>query len=245
MNSKYKINKSNQRGTSNHGWLKANFSFSFADYYNPERMGFGKLRVLNDDWIQKNTGFPNHSHNDMEIISIIESGEMFHKDSMGNKDSIKPGQIQMMSAGTGVIHSEYAGNEDVESLQIWIEPRKYDIKPKYEKTILNNQNETSQNNYQINKINLIISDELNHIPNTQKINQNTYFSIGEFTENKTIKYSNYKNGNGIFIFILKGQIEFNKEIINKKDSIEIENTNHIELKIKENSKILIIEVEMN
>jgi redox-sensitive bicupin YhaK (pirin superfamily) len=242
MESKYNIHKSNQRGHSNHGWLKANFSFSFADYYNPQRMGFGKLRVLNDDWIQKNTGFPNHPHKDMEIISIIESGEMFHKDSMGSKDSIKPGQIQMMSAGTGVIHSEYAGDKNVESLQIWVEPRKYNIKPKYEKTILNN---TENKNYQINKLNLIISDEINHIKNTQKINQNTYFSIGEFNENKIIKYSNYKNGNGIFIFVIKGNIEYDNKIINTKDSIEIENTNYIEFEVEKNSKILIIEVEMN
>jgi redox-sensitive bicupin YhaK (pirin superfamily) len=238
MRMKYNIHKSNQRGTSDHGWLKANFSFSFSDYYNPQRMGFGALRVLNDDWIEKNTGFPMHHHKDMEIISIIESGEIFHKDSLGSEDSIKPYEIQTMSAGTGIIHSEHAGSSDVCSLQIWVEPRKYNVEPRYEKTVLN------KNNLVLNKLNLLISDEKNHIKNTQKINQNAYFSIGEFDTEKDIKYSNYQNGNGIFIFVLKGEIEFDNQIISTKDSLEIIDINNMEFKIKSNSKVLIIEVEM-
>jgi redox-sensitive bicupin YhaK (pirin superfamily) len=238
MEIKYNIHKSNQRGTSDHGWLKANFSFSFADYYNPQRMGFGALRVLNDDWIQKDTGFPMHYHENMEIISIIESGEMFHKDSLGTEDSVKPGQIQTMSAGTGITHSEYAGGSDVSSLQIWVEPRKYNIKPRYEKTVLD------KNNLVLNKLNLLISDEKNHLENTQKINQSAYFSIGEFDVEKIVKYSNYQNGNGIFIFVLKGEIEYSGEKVNQRDSLEITDINNIEFKIKSNTKVLIIEVEM-
>lgn len=237
MTIKYNIHKSYDRGQSDHGWLKANFSFSFSDYHNPKRMGFGALRVLNDDIIEKNSGFPMHPHQDMEIISIIQSGEIFHKDSEGYSDSIKPGQIQTMSAGTGVFHSEMIGDEDVESLQIWIEPRKLNIKPRYNKKQLDNLKE--------NHLNLIISDELNHMPNTHKINQNVYFSLGEFSENKTIKYSNYKNGNGIFIFIIRGEIEFEGKKIEQKDSLEITNTNHIEFIVKKDTKVLLIEVEMN
>lgn len=231
------LHKANTRGAADHGWLKSFHSFSFANYHNPERMHFGVLRVLNDDTVAEGKGFGTHPHRDMEIISIPLEGDLEHKDSMGNNGIIKEGDIQVMSAGTGVEHSEFNSNQDklVKFLQIWIFPRKRGLSPRYDQL----------------KINQIVkANEFSQIlsPSAEDagvwINQDAWFSMGNFDENQSTKYQIKKSGNGIYAFVIDGEVEINGTKLEKRDGFGIWDINEIDFKSLSKSKVLLMDIPM-
>jgi len=226
------IHKSNERGSSNLGWLKSKFSFSFANYYNPKRMGFGKLRVLNDDIISPDEGFDTHHHDNMEIITIPLEGELIHEDSTGSKEVITKGQIQVMSAGSGILHSEfnYSKKTDLKLFQIWIETNKRNVKPRHKTKTLNLKK---------NELNKIVSG--NEQEKTLFIHQDASLYLAEFDKDKEITYETKKE-RGTFIMIIEGSSQIENEKLSKRDSIEITDTNKITIKANKNSKILLIDI---
>lgn len=232
------IHKAETRGHANHGWLNSYHTFSFANYYNPERVRFGLLRVLNDDTVQAGMGFGTHPHENMEIVSIPLEGDLEHKDSMGNIAIIKEGDVQVMSAGTGVTHSEYNKNQDkeVKFLQIWIFPNKKNVTPRYDQISLKGiqkENEFYQ----------ILS------PNQDEqgvwIHQDAWFHLGNFTKGNSEEYHIKKEGNGVYAFIIDGEAEISGEKLSKRDGMGIWNADSITVKATENSRVLLMEVPMN
>lgn len=225
------------RGTANHGWLQSKHTFSFASYHNPERMNFGVLRVLNDDSVSGGQGFGAHPHQNMEIISIPLSGDLEHKDSMGNTTVIRSGDVQIMSAGTGVTHSEYNKNADeqVDFLQIWVIPNKRDVTPRYDQ-------KTIQDFSVPNTLNQIVSPNKNE--QGVWIHQDAWFHIGEFTENTVTNYTTKKPGNGVYIFVLEGTAKVEETTLTKRDGLGIWDTNSFDLAANANSKILVMEIPM-
>ncbi len=227
----------NERGYNNIGWLKANFSFSFANYYNPSKMHFGVLRVLNDDIIEGGTGFGTHPHDNMEIITIPLQGALEHRDSMGNTGVITAGEVQVMSAGTGIQHSEYnhSKTEAANTLQIWLFPKEEDIEPRYDqKSFIN---ELKQNQFTT-----LVSPAKDG--NALWINQDAVFSIGDFDANQQINYDINIAGNGAYIFLIEGKIAVADTELNKRDALGIEEVDKFTIDVKETAKILILEVPM-
>jgi redox-sensitive bicupin YhaK (pirin superfamily) len=232
------IHKADTRGYANHGWLKAKHSFSFADYYNPERMHFGALRVLNDDYVEGGMGFGTHPHNNMEIITIPLAGAIEHKDSMGNGTVIKRGDIQVMSAGSGIMHSEFNYNKNVplQLLQIWVFPNKKNVEPRYQQITLN------ENSY-LNQLLQIVS------PNKEDegvwVHQNAWFNIGNFSSNQSVSYKLKSADNGVYAFIINGSFEVDGTLLNSRDGMGIWNTTGFDFKaMEENSEILLMEIPM-
>jgi len=236
--SKTILHKADTRGHANHGWLNSKHTFSFANYYEPERMHFGVLRVLNDDQVAPGMGFGTHPHENMEIISIPLEGDLEHKDSMGNIAVIRHGDIQVLSAGTGITHSEYNKNKDkeVKFLQIWVFPNKQNVTPRYSQISLNI--EDRHNNFQ-----QIIS------PNADDegawINQNAWFSMGNFDSGFETIYNLKSSQNGVYIFVLEGEIEVEGQILSKRDGFGIWNTDSFSLKALSNCDVLLMDVPMN
>ncbi len=232
------IHKAETRGHANHGWLDSHHTFSFAGYYNPERMNFGVLRVLNDDVVAPGRGFGTHPHDNMEIISIPLSGDLEHKDSMGNTTVIKEGDIQVMSAGTGVYHSEYNKNKDkeVKFLQIWIFPNKKGVTPRYDQIHLDA--ESMKNNLQ-----QVLSPD--PIDEGVWIHQNAWFHIGELESGHAVDY-HFKDGdkNGIYAFILEGDVSIEGESLQKRDGMGIWDTDHITITTQNGGKVLLMEVPL-
>lgn len=227
------------RGHANHGWLKTYHSFSFANYFNPERMNFGVLRVLNDDTIDGGTGFGTHPHDNMEIISIPLKGDLEHKDSMGNTAVIKEGDIQVMSAGTGVFHSEYNANKDKAGsfLQIWVFPNKKNVSPRYDQITLKNEDLKNQ-------FHQILSP--NQDDEGVWIHQNAWFHLGEFENEKTTTYQIKDNTNGVYVFVIEGALKIGKQTLHKRDGFGIYETDAFDVEIiEENTKILLMEVPMS
>ena len=235
--SKSILHKADTRGHANHGWLDSKHTFSFANYYNPERMHFGVLRVLNDDQVAPGMGFGTHPHENMEIISIPLEGDLEHKDSMGNIAVIRHGDIQVLSAGTGITHSEYNKNKDkeVKFLQIWIFPNKQNVTPRYSQISL--KIEDRHNNFQ-----QIIS------PNPDDegawINQNAWFSMGNFDSGFETTYNLKSSQNGVYIFVLEGEIEVEGQILSKRDGLGIWDTDSFSLKALSNCDVLLMDVPM-
>ncbi|WP_024771286.1 pirin family protein [Aquimarina macrocephali] len=231
------IHKSNTRGKAEHGWLSSHHSFSFANYYDPKRMNFGVLRVLNDDIVAPGMGFRKHPHDNMEIISIPLEGDLEHKDSMGNTTVIKQGDIQVMSAGTGVFHSEHNRNTDqeVKFLQIWVVPNQRDVEPRYDQITLHTKNLQNQL-YQILS------------PNTDDsgvwIHQNAWFHIGELEMGNIQNYTLKDSKNGVYVFILDGDVTIENQNLHKRDGLGIWETDRIKIKADNDSKILLMEVPM-
>lgn len=231
------VHKSDTRGHANHGWLESFHSFSFANYYNPNKMNFGLLRVLNDDSVAAGRGFGAHPHDNMEIISIPLEGDLEHQDNMGNKTVIKLNDVQIMSAGTGVLHSEYnhSRKDAVKFLQIWVFPKEKNIKPRYaQKTFEPADRE--------NKLQLVVSPEHEE---AIWINQDAYFSLGKFEAGKTVSYEIHKNGNGAYIFVLDGKVEVDGEVFDKRDAVGVWDTDKVNIKAAENTNFLVIDVPMN
>ncbi len=230
------LHKAESRGDANHGWLHSKHSFSFANYYNPERINFGALRVLNDDIISGKEGFGMHPHDNMEIISIPLSGELKHSDNMENTTIIKAGDIQVMSAGTGVFHSEF-NNTEIESnfLQIWIFPNKKNVKPRYDQISLKNL-EKENSFYQI----------LSPNSNDQGvwIYQDAWFHMGKFVAGKSETYHFKKSENGLYIFVLEGEIEVDGQTLYKRDGFGIWETETVNINAVKNAEILLMEVPM-
>lgn len=231
------IHKAETRGHANHGWLNSYHTFSFANYHNPERMHFGVLRVLNDDTVAPGMGFGTHPHDNMEIVSIPLEGDLEHKDSMGNSTVIQEGDVQVMSAGTGVTHSEYNKNKDkeVKFLQIWIFPKEKNTSPRYD---------------QISIKDIAKENEFYQVLSPHKddqgvwINQDAWFHIGNFKKGKTAEYHIKKEGNGVYAFILDGKAEINQEKLSERDGMGIWNTDAITIQATENTRILLMEVPM-
>lgn len=227
----------NSRGDANHGWLKSKHTFSFANYHNPERMGFGALRVINDDFVIGGQGFGKHSHRDMEIISIPLSGKLGHGDNIGNNGIIATGEIQVMSAGTGITHSEMNGDdkEDVKFLQIWVIPNKMNVAPRYQQVRMDDI-------MQPNKFNQVLS------PNADDagvwIHQNAWFSMGDFEQGVTQNYTLNDANNGVYVFVIEGSVTINNNTLNTRDGLGVWDTKSMTMDVLENSKVLIMEVPM-
>ncbi|NMM50412.1 pirin family protein [Marinigracilibium pacificum] len=232
------IHKSESRGHANHGWLDSWHSFSFANYYNPERMHFGVLRVLNDDSVAAGMGFGAHPHDNMEIISIPLSGDLQHKDNMGNEQIIKEGDVQVMSAGTGIVHSEMNKNKDqeVKFLQIWVFPNKKDVTPRYDQLSFDKSE-------RINKWQQVLSPDKND--EGVWIHQDAWFNLSSLEAGKELSYDIKKTGNGVYLFLLEGSIEIEGEKLNKRDAIGIWETESLNIKASDNSEILLMDVPMN
>ena len=233
---KINIIKSNQRGLSELDWLYSRHSFSFSNYYDSKRIGFGVLKVLNDDIIAPSKGFGSHHHDNFEIVTIVLEGALEHKDSMGNKGIIKANEIQRMSAGTGIMHSEFnpSKKDKVHLLQIWIEPKENNIKPSYE-----------QKNFfklKINEFTSVVSGIRNN--NSVYIHQNAYFSLGNFDADKEINYKLHNVKNGIFLFVIEGEINIENNLLKEGDTAEIQETSKVNFMTKKESKIIIIEVPL-
>lgn len=233
------FHKANTRGEANHGWLKSFHSFSFANYYNPERMNFGVLRVLNDDTVSGGMGFGKHPHDNMEIISIPLEGDLEHQDSMNNTTIIRKGDIQVMSAGTGVYHSEYNKNKDetVKFLQIWVFPNKKNVTPRYDQISLNIEERK-------NRLQQILS------PNAEDegvwIHQDAWFHLGNFDKGRNVQYQMKKEGNGLYAFILKGSFVIDEQEMGLRDGLGITGTEQIDIIAREDdAEILLMEVPMN
>ena len=232
------IHKAATRGNANHGWLQSYHTFSFANYHNPERMNFGVLRVLNDDNVQAGMGFGTHPHDNMEIISIPLEGDLEHKDSMGNVAIIKEGDVQVMSAGTGITHSEYNKNKDkeVKFLQIWVFPKEKNVTPRYDQISIRDI-EKDNEFYQV------VSPNKND--KGVWINQDAWFHLGKFTKGNTDIYNIKKEGNGVYAFILDGEVDIDGVTLTKRDGIGIWDTNSINVKATENARVLLMEIPMN
>lgn len=229
---------SKERGYVNHGWLKTYHSFSFGSWYNEKKIRFGMLRVLNDDTIAPGTGFGMHPHDNMEIITILLQGVLEHRDSMGNMGRIQPGEIQAMSAGSGILHSEYnpSTTEETKLFQIWVFPKLKNILPRYEQRRFDV--------YEQNKFQVVVSPEKND--KTIWINQDAYFSLGNFEKERTVNYTLHRKGNGTYIMVVEGEVEIEGKKLSRRDAIGIYDTDKIFVKINScNSEILVIEVPMN
>ncbi len=231
------IHRADTRGLADHGWLKSHHTFSFAGYHNPERMNFGLLRVLNDDVVEAGRGFDTHPHENMEIVSIPLKGSLRHKDSMGNEHIIQQGEVQIMSAGTGVTHSEYnnSDTEKVNFLQIWVIPKENNIKPHYGQKMFAPEKRTNQ--FQI-----IVAP--NEREGSLWINQGAYFSLGSFDKAKKAFYTLKQPTNGLYVFVIDGSISIAEENLNKRDAMGITDVETVNLHFVEPTEVLLIEVPM-
>lgn len=225
------------RGYANHGWLKSHHTFSFANYRNNDRIHFGVLRVLNDDNVTAGMGFGTHPHDNMEIISIPLSGSLQHKDSMGNGTIIRQGEIQAMSAGTGIQHSEFNPSDTEESkfLQIWLFPNKLNVKPRYDQILINKEDRHNQ-----------WDQILSPSPEDKGvwINQNAWFHLTDLDQGKELKYELKDKSNGVFLFVLEGEIEIDNTSLQKRDAIGFWNETNFTIQASQNSQILLMEVPM-
>lgn len=231
------IHRAADRGIQDHGWLKAAHSFSFANYYDPAKIHFGLLRVLNDDIVAPGMGFGMHGHDNMEIVTIPLRGTLAHKDSLGSEGTIGPDEVQIMSAGTGIRHSEFNASEkeDVNLLQIWVFPKNRNIEPRYDQKKFNP--EKRENRFQI-----VVSPQ----PDGEAmwINQDAFFSIGNFREGQTITYEIKHAENGAYVFIIEGNVQVADQELNTRDAIGISGTDKFDFRVNKDSKILVVEVPM-
>jgi redox-sensitive bicupin YhaK (pirin superfamily) len=231
------LHKADTRGHADHGWLNAYHSFSFASWYNPERVQFGALRVLNDDTVAAGMGFGTHPHDNMEIITIPLEGDLAHKDSMGNTETIKSGDVQVMSAGTGVKHSEFNPNAEQRTklLQIWIYPNQQNVDPRYQQITLNPEDRK-------NKLQQILS------PNAEDdgvwIHQDAWFHLGKFDQGITATYSLKKEGNGVYVFVLSGQLSIDGQGLETRDGYGIWDVNSFDIKASTAAEFLLMEIPM-
>lgn len=234
---RYLIHKASERGGANFGWLNSKHSFSFGHYYEPSRMNFGLLRVLNDDVVQAGMGFGEHPHDNMEIVSIPLSGALEHKDSTGTNEVIRKGEVQIMSAGTGIRHSEFnhSKTEQVQFLQIWVFPKEQNIKPRYE-----------QKKFEItdrsNKFQTVVS------PNKEEggvwINQDAWFSLANVDASNSVNYIAKKSDNGAYVFVIKGEVEIGDQKLSERDAMGIVEFDQFSIKATSDAEVLVIDVPM-
>jgi quercetin 2,3-dioxygenase len=226
------------RGHANHGWLDSHHTFSFGHYYDPSRIQFGALRVLNDDIVDGGMGFGTHPHDNMEIISIPLKGDLEHKDSMGNKGVIAQNDVQIMSAGTGIQHSEYNRNKDrkVNFLQIWVFPKEKNIAPRYEQKTFDPGN-------RVNKLQQIVSPEKND--EGVWINQDAWFYLGSLKKDFSTTYLVKKKDNGSYIFVLEGEVTVAGKKLSKRDGLEVWDTEDFLIEAGTDAEILVMDIPMN
>jgi len=236
--SNFIIHKAEQRGHAQHGWLDTYHSFSFANYQDPKKVHFGVLRVLNDDTIEGGMGFGMHPHDNMEIITIPIFGGVHHKDSMGNSGIINTGDVQVMSAGTGIYHSEENANADLDLklFQIWIFPNKRNITPRYDQKTFEVSDRT-------NKFQQIVSpmgseDGLN-------IHQDAWFSLANLDKDFEANYQIKKSGNGMYVFIIEGNATINNQSLNKRDAIGVSEIETLTIKADSDTQTLVMDIPMN
>ncbi|MDQ1771261.1 pirin family protein [Labilibaculum sp. A4] len=227
------------RGSSQLDWLDSKHSFSFADYYCPERIHFGALRVLNDDVVKAGMGFGTHSHQNMEIISIPLKGALKHKDSAGHSELIKVNDVQVMTAGKGIMHSEYNASEteDVHFLQVWIIPEKEGLEPSYDQRSFPDVNENGE-------LQLLVAPKSSQ-HNALKINQNAYVFRAKVTSGNTLEYTINGNANGVYVFVLNGELTVDGEVLRPRDGIGVDSVNSLDIMGIVNSDFLIFEVPMH
>lgn len=225
------------RGGADHGWLKAHHTFSFGSYFNPDRVHFGALRVLNDDLIDGGMGFGEHPHDNMEIITIPLKGALQHKDSMGNEAVIARGEIQAMSAGTGIYHSEFNSNKTqaAEALQIWLFPNKRNVEPRYDQLNIGTPDQS-------NPLVQILSPDANDAG--VWIHQDAWFNLGKLNKDAQVPYAIHREGNGAYIFVMEGTIEVDGEAINTRDGFGIWDTDSFTITATADAEFLIMDVPM-
>ena len=230
------VDRSNSRGSADYGWLKTNYSFSFSNYFNPNKMGFGLLRVLNDDTIEGGKGFGTHPHDNMEIVTIMLEGALEHKDSMGSGSVIKPGEVQAMSAGSGILHSEFnhSEKETAKLLQLWIMTKDRDIQPRYDQKKIG---EIS------NGIKTVVSGKKNE--DVLYIHQDASISMGKAKAGDDLKYKMQFPDNGIYLFVLDGSIKFDNDELNARDAVGIYDTDEVVFNATSDTNFIIIDVPMN
>jgi len=231
------LHKATTRGHANHGWLDSHHTFSFANYYNPERMHFGVLRVLNDDIVSGGNGFGRHPHDNMEIISIPLEGDLEHQDSMGNVAVIRNGDIQVMSAGTGITHSEKnkSASKEVKFLQIWLFPNKKNVTPRYDQLTLKAADRK-------NKFQQILSP--NRDDEGVWIHQDAWFHLGSLDKSNKQNYKIKKSGNGVYVFVLSGEISVGNQKLSARDGYGIWDVSEINIQSVTNAEVLLMEVPM-
>jgi len=230
------VHKANTRGHANHGWLDSYHTFSFAGYYNPERIHFGALRVLNDDTVTGGMGFGTHPHDNMEIISIPTSGDLEHRDSMGHVQVISQGDVQVMSAGTGISHSEKNKNHDklVKFFQIWIFPNKKNVKPRYDQKNFSDADKH-------NKLLTVVSP-LGTEDGGVQIHQDAWFSMGKLDKDFSLTYELRKKENGVYAFVIEGDVTINGQKLSRRDGLGITETDKLEIIAGSDAELLLMEV---
>ena len=235
---KKQIHRATDRGSAEHGWLHTKYSFSFADWYEPSRMGFGALRVINDDIIDPASGFGAHTHHDMEIITIVLKGTVTHKDSMGNIGTVPAGDVQVMSAGSGVTHSEYndSTTEPLALFQIWIESSSRGITPRYGQKSFRNQ--AQKNVLQ----SLVVSDEDASTSDVLTIHQDASISRAVIESGNSIDYSLRSPQHGVYVFVVEGEVEIDGTLFGRRDAVGIFDTSEILISTKTGAEILLIDV---
>lgn len=232
------IHRENDRGHVDFGWLKSAHSFSFGQYFDPEKINFGALRVLNDDQMEGGQGFGRHGHDNMEIVSIPLEGILSHQDSMGNVRNIETGEVQIMSAGKGVKHSEFNGDQKdlVRFLQIWVIPNEMNLTPGYDQKSYLHLNRH-------NTFATIVSPDSSD-PDAVHIHQDAYFSLADLDEGNTVSYTVHSERNGMYLFVLEGKVKVASETLSRRDAIGIYDSEKIEITADYNAKLLLIEVPM-
>ena len=229
--------KATERGKADYGWLKANYYFSFAQYHNPQKVHFGALRVLNDDVVAGGGGFPTHPHDNMEIVTIPHTGALAHKDSSGGNGIIKAGDVQIMSAGSGVEHSEFneSKTEAVNLFQLWVFPKEKNITPRYDQR---NFDVNDRKNKWQTVVSPIESD------NALWINQDAKFSLATLLNGEALTFTNTFTGNGVFLVVIKGSVTINEITLNSRDALGIYDTNSFDILATEDAELLAVEVPM-
>ncbi len=233
------IHPKDSRGSVNHGWLQANHSFSFANWRNHERMGFGQLCVWNDDVIKGGYGFGMHPHRDMEIVTVMLEGRLRHKDNMGNEGTISPGEVQVMSAGTGVMHSEFNDlkEEDTKLFQIWVFPDKKDVQPRYDQRKFDATTCKGQ-------FKTMVGPKDHTDDDAMWIHQNAYFRRGQFDAGATASYSLAGNDQGVYLMVASGTIEVDGHTLSERDAIGVWDTEQFKVRILEDADLVAVEVPM-
>lgn len=236
---KTEIHPARERGHANHGWLNSYHSFSFATYFNPARENFGCLRVLNDDTVKGGTGFDLHPHNNMEIVSIILEGALEHRDSMGNIQVISQGEVQVMTAGTGISHAEYnhSETEPVKFFQLWIFPREKDLKPRYDQLPFEDKEKQDE-------LLTLVTPDTNKQESTLWIHQDAYISKLKLTKEREFEYKIRIPGNGVFVFVIEGEITVNENSLSARDAVGVSETTSVLVQATDDSKVLFIEIPM-
>lgn len=231
------LHKAATRGHADHGWLNSWHTFSFAGYHDASRMHFGALRVLNDDTVAPGMGFGKHPHDNMEIISIPLEGDLEHEDSTGTKATIRQGDVQIMSAGTGIVHSEKNANRDkpVKFLQIWVIPDKRGVTPRYDQKTFNAADLQ-------NKLQTVVAPVGEN--EGVQINQQAWFSLGRLGSGYKTEYAFHKEGNGVYVFLLEGDVYVNEILLNSRDGLGTSETNTLSIQADTDSYILLMEVPM-